>query len=287
MLTKIVLAFAAAFSTSAFAQFTSTDVTRFYQVYDAAKGRPGAAELQRGYLDGGSPGVQGFIPHRIVSADNLASRIARQPAIYEKARGCLPALATLQQRVPALIDRLKGLYPKTRQPQVSIVIGAGNSGGTVAPDGVIIGLEVACQDRAGSPLSLDERLVALVAHELVHTQQRGFADGSLLAASLNEGIGEFVGELLSGHLHNEHLRSWTEGRQAVLDARFRAAMHKRDLSDWIYNGTGTPDAPGDLGYWQGYRIAKAYYERSADKAAAIARLLEETDAQALLRDSGW
>ncbi len=36
------------------------------------------------------------------------------------------------------------------------------------------------------------------------------------------------------------------------------AMHKTDLKDWIYNGTGTPEAPGDLGYWFGYLIATAY-----------------------------
>ncbi|MFC0253151.1 DUF2268 domain-containing putative Zn-dependent protease [Massilia consociata] len=193
----------------------------------------------------------------------------------------------MKERVPALVERLKALYPAARDPRVTVVIGPGNSGGTVAGTNVLIGLEVACANRGASALPLEERLAALIAHELVHTQQRGFAGRTLLDASLNEGVAELVGELLSGRIHNEHLRAWSQAGTTATDARFRAAMRKTDLGDWIYNGAGTPDAPGDLGYWYGYRIAKAFYERSPDKQAAVARLLEETDAEALLRDSGW
>jgi hypothetical protein len=34
------------------------DVERFYKVYDAANGNPTAEELQRDYIDPGSPGLQ-------------------------------------------------------------------------------------------------------------------------------------------------------------------------------------------------------------------------------------
>lgn len=86
---------------SAAAQFTSRNVTRFYQVYDAARGQPTAVGLQQGYLDGGSEGLRGFIPHRIVSANNLAQQVRRQPAFYVDARGCLPVMDAMQARLPA------------------------------------------------------------------------------------------------------------------------------------------------------------------------------------------
>ncbi|WP_313032940.1 DUF2268 domain-containing putative Zn-dependent protease [Massilia alkalitolerans] len=287
LLPKLLLACCAILPLSAAAQFTSRDVTRFYQVYDAASGQPTAASLQQGYLDGGSEGLHGYIPHRIVSADNLAQQVRRQPAVYADARSCLPVMDAMKDRVPAMVARMKGLYPAGRDPRVTVLIGGANSGGTVAGAEVLIGLEVACANRAGSTLPADERFAALIAHELVHTQQRGFAGRTLLDASLNEGVAELVGELLSGRILNEHLRAWSRADAAAAQARFRAAMHETELKDWIYNGVGTPESPGDLGYLFGYLIAKAYYERTPDKAAAVARLLEETDAKALLRDSGW
>ncbi|MGI4842035.1 MAG: hypothetical protein ACRYF7_01850 [Janthinobacterium lividum] len=67
----------------------------------------------------------------------------------------------------------------------------------------------------------------------------------------------------------------------------QSALRRTELKSWICNGVCTPKTPGDLGYWFGYLIAKAYCERTPNKAAAVARLLEETDARALLRDSGW
>jgi len=43
----------------------------------------------------------------------------------------------------------------------------------------------------------------------------------------------------------------------------------------------------DLGYWVGYRIAKAYYQRAADKQQAVREILEMSDPKAFLAKSGW
>src|SRR5471030_792704 len=206
---------------------------------------------------------------------------------YENARSCQPALVELAQRVPQLIARMAELYPATTHPRATIVIGRDNSGGTVSDSGVILGLEVVCENRSHSAYSTVDRLSYILAHELVHTQQRVYAGGTVLSMSLNEGIADFIGELASGHPLNTQLHEWTKGHEADIAARFRADMDKTDASAWLYNGMGTPEHPGDLGYWVGYRIAQAYYERTPDKQAAIRRLLEETDAHAMLRDSGW
>lgn len=270
------------------AQVTVSDVTLFYRVFDASNGKPTAAELQHDYLEAGSRGLRDFIPGRIGSAENLASLIARRPHIFTNARECIAALPAVEERTPQLIYRLKTLYPSATTPSVTIVIGAANAGGTATPDaGVIVSLEVTCQNRSHNTLPLDERLVAILAHEIVHTQQRNNWADTVLAASLTEGIADFLGERMSGHTVNDHLSAWTKGKEGAIKARFLADMDKADLSQWLYNGLGSAENPGDLGYWVGYRIATLFYERAPDKRLAIARLLEESDPQVLLRESGW
>lgn len=289
-LRKLVLAtLAAAFlAPSVQARVIVSDVSLFYRLFDASQGKPTAAQVQRDYLDAGSRGLRAFIPDRIGSADKLADLIARRPQIYAGARHCVAVLPELERRYPALIGRLKALYPSASAPDVTVVIGAANAGGTITPEaGVILSLEHNCQSRIPSTLPLDERFVAILAHEIVHTQQRSNWTDTVLATSLMEGIADFLGELMSGHNYNEHLQAWTRGKEHEIETRFRADMDKPDLSAWLYNGIGSPEAPGDLGYWIGYRIAKSLYERASDKQAAVKRLLEESDPKALLRDSGW
>ena len=110
----------------------------------------------------------------------------------------------------------------------------------------------------------------------------------MLFASLVGGGAEFVGELTSGGVSYPHLRRWTKGRERMLLGRFVAQLDSTDLGGWLYNGPGTPEAPGDLGYWAGYRVAKGYYERARDKRRALADILGVTPqtAPTILRRSG-
>ena len=67
--------------------------------------------------------------------------------------------------------------------------------------------------------------------------------------------------------------------------KFLADVDKTELSDWLFNGTA--DTPGDLGYWVGYRIAKAYYRHASDKQLALREILEMSDPKEFLSKSGW
>ena len=70
-----------------------------------------------------------------------------------------------------------------------------------------------------------------------------------------------------------------EGRDAPLPGRgFVGALLRQGVR---------PPKPSDIGYWVGYRIAKSYYEKAADKTAALKDILEFSDAQAFLAASGW
>jgi hypothetical protein len=65
-------------------------------------------------------------------------------------------------------------------------------------------------------------------------------------------------------------------------------MNGQDVSRWLYNRvTATADRPGDLGYFIGYRISKAYYA-APDKAAAIRDIIQvKAGAPALLARSAY
>ena len=180
---------------------------------------------------------------------------------------------------------------------MTLLIGRGNSGGTSGKAGVLIGVETICKAN-WLHAAIGDRLVHLIAHEYVHVQQpvteqiENPVDGkrSVLDNSLVEGVAEFVGETISGSITNVHLQRFAVGREAQIETAFLADMHKTDRADmsrWLYNGLGTAEWPGDLGYWVGYRIAQQFYQRSPDKTAALRELILLPDAQAVLDRSGW
>ncbi len=273
------------------AEIRTSDVDLFYRVYDAAGAAPTAPELQAGYLDAGSDGVRQFIPDRIRSADALAKTIASHREVYEGARKCAATLPAVRTRLQQVFAELAKLDPEARFPPVIVLIGRNNSGGTTGPSGVLIGLEVVCRANWLQPDPAD-RLVHLIAHEYGHVQQfpQGGEDRihrSVLAQSLIEGEAELIAELTSGEASESYLQRWTGGHEREIGDAFLADEDSTDLQPWLYNGVGTPQKPGDLGYWVGYCIAKDYYRRAHDKRAALRMLLELRDPKRILADSGW
>lgn len=261
------------------------DVERFFQVLDAGKGRPSAEALQRDYIDAGSTGVRDFVPYRIESAQALAETIAKEPALFEKARKCRALLPNLEKRVRPAYLAFQQVLPDARLPETTVLIGRGTSGGTSRPSGVLIGLEVIC-DASMLGDGGDAVLGHLVAHELGHTQQAYFRGDTLLANALNEGVAEFIGELISGQVSNPQHARQVAGREGEIERAFVRDMRGADRSRWLYNRPGSAEWPGDLGYWVGYRIAKSHFDRANDKTAAVREMLAATDAEAFLRRSG-
>jgi uncharacterized protein YjaZ len=162
-------------------------------------------------------------------------------------------------------------------------VGVGNS-----VTGVQIGLEALCAtDYLNS--NIEDRFVHVIAHEFAHVQQApALVDdehATVLEGSLNEGAAEFTAELISGAVAYSYFRAATQGREKEIETAFVADEDKTDLSKWLNNGT--PEKPGDLGYWVGYRVVKSYYQRTSDKRRALREILEMTDPKAFLAKSGW
>ena len=139
--------------------------------------------------------------------------------------------------------------------------------------GVQIGLEAMCAAVFLNP-DPEDGFVYVIAHEFIHVQQQpalvdrvAGGEVTVLEVSLEEGIAEFLGEMISGRVAYGSLRGAVEGRELEIEAAFSKDRHSQDLSDWVYNSR--PGQLGDLGYWVGYRIAKSHYQNSEDKSEAI------------------
>lgn len=268
------------------------DVDRFYHLYDATGGRPTAEQVQRDYLDGGSPGLRHLLAVRNVNAENIAKATATNPDLYIKARTCLAALPRVRERLGQVFGRLVELYPEAQRPPVTVLVSRGKPMAIAGPgDGVQISLEAICTGPGAKyfDADIDDRLVHVMAHEYIHVQQAPeLADKTqptVLERALIEGVAEFVGEVISGGVANTAVFASVKGRELEIETRFGADLDKTDLSAWFDNTTA--EEVGQLGYWVGYRIARASYVNASDKPAALRRMMRMTDARAFLAESGW
>ncbi len=281
------------------AVFVTEDIPRFWEAMDA-----GATELafQQSYLSPASPGLQEFMRKRGLTRQTMRQAIQAWPTWYASIRATSLSLATNT----AVLDAIRAdyrafdtLYIDAYFAPVTFLMGRFSTGGTIGASGIMIGTEFYAR-APGSPLDaltpfqrnnvrpLDS-LPIIVAHEMVHIQQLRSGgilthpDQTLLEQALMEGSADFVGELVSGGNINAGLHAWALPREDSLWTAFKAQMNGTNVSQWLYNqGSATPERPGDLGYFIGYRIAKAYYDERADKRAALRAIIEMRNAQAFL-----
>lgn len=265
------------------------DVDRFYKIYDAAGGHPTADQLQHDYLDPGSDGLHHLAKVRNVSGTAIAKTLTEHPEIYSDAKRCMVVLPRVRQRLETALLKLGDLYPEAKFPPVTILVGKGKPVAVGAQNsGVQVGLEALCATNWLNP-NVEDRFVHVIAHEYAHTQQsRVLADDehpTVLELSLIEGAAEFTAELISGDVAYSQFGASTKGREKEIETAFISDEDNTDLSQWFNNSTR--EKPGDLGYWVGYRIAKAYYQHAGDKRQALREILEMTDPKAFLAKSGW
>ncbi len=112
------------------------------------------------------------------------------------------------------------------------------------------------------------RLPAIVSHELIHYQQH-YPSPTLLEHSFMEGTADFVGQLISGAQINNAAHQYGLACEHELWQEFLPHPEDRTFYPWMY-GKPADGRPDDLGYFIGYRIAKAYYDKATDKQQAIA-----------------
>ena len=248
------------------ARLVTSDIQLFWSALDKAPADSLSEYLQREYLDRASVGVRDFISGRIMSAEDLASLVRARRATYDSVRAANLDVTKAEADIRNAFRRLKELYPPAVFPDVYFVIGRFNSGGTSTDHGLLIGAEM-YRDPASLP--------GIVSHELIHFQQR-YRSGPLLEHSFMEGSADFVGELISGRQINNDAHKYGIAHEAELWREFSAHFDDKDYFPWMY-GRPTDGRPNDLGYFIGYRIAQAYYNKASDKTQAIHDIITARD----------
>jgi len=260
--------------------FVTTDIKNFWKAFDRMDTEPQTNPFEDIYLKPGSAGVQAFTIGRIENATALLNTVRELKNDYEKARLNSLRMLDNEKQCRAAFMALKYLYPEAVYPNVYFVIGRFNSGGYSNLKGLIIGAEMI--QPAAVPY--------IVAHELIHYQQDNIPKKSLdlLAACINEGSADFIGELISGGGPNIQTHNYANANEAKLWSEFKEIMDDReDSHDWMYNYKPKNGYPPDLGYWIGYKITEAYYEKASDKKKAISDILHIKDFKKFLNESGY
>jgi hypothetical protein len=272
-------------------QIVTSDVERFYALYDDPALAADPDALAARYLADASPGLEEFMVMRRITPERVAKALREKPQLFADARGCAATLGNVRRRLTAAADRLAALYHPAIFPPITIAISRGTPVAAANGKGLYVSLEALCAAKFFETDD-EDRFVHVIAHEYVHAQQplaqvESDSD-TVLHAALVEGAAEFVAEQIGGSVAYTHLHRWAAGREAQIETAFLAEKDgKASDSRWVYNQLGTADWPGDLGYWVGYRVAKAYYHRNPDKQAAIRAIIEMKDPDAFLAESGW
>jgi hypothetical protein len=286
-------------------EIVTSDIAHFWAAYDAGGKNGTIAPFQGEYLDRASPGLRDFAAKKGVTASSLAQMVTSYPRYFAAVRVPMMRLATdttATDSVRAALTRLREIYPTAHLAPVTLLVGRFNTGGTIDYSGILIGAEFYAdaatpRDELGSFERTNvhgiDSLAYIVTHESVHVQQSyagsvHASGATLLEQAFLEGSADFVGELASHGNINAWLQPWALPREAQLWSEFQLAMDGTDWSQWLYNqNTATADRPGDLGYFIGYRIAKAYYDAQSDKRAAVREIIGARDVKAFLAKSGY
>ena len=285
--------------TPAESKVVTSDVAAFWTAFDKITSSSDTMPL-RAYIDGGTVGLKDFTRLRWKDSKTLTQVVWARRAYYASIRGTTTASAQMEPQIRAAFAIADTLIDDPIFPDVYFAVGWLGTGGTTSDHGLLIGIEMFSR-APDSPIDelspwqksvirANDILPAIVAHELVHYEQRYGGGQTLLGQSIREGSADFIGKMLSGRTINEGIEAYGLAHEAELWTEFKRDMNGTDYSRWLYNGgsvTASSTRPADLGYFIGARIAESYYKRSVDKHRAIQDILHIRDFHVFLAASGY
>ncbi|WP_205503576.1 tetratricopeptide repeat protein [Rufibacter psychrotolerans] len=281
-------------------QLVTTDVHNFWKAYDLAAKDPARQQevFEKEYFAKASVGLQDYFEFKIGSLELFLNNLNNKTAFFPAIRKNTLQVDAMKADIYKSLHKMKELYPASTFPNVYFVIGRYNSAGTASDNGLLIGIDQFSKsdDVPLHELNLWERnnynsvqnVPPLIAHELIHFIQTNKSDTTLLAGALTEGMADFIGELISGVNINKRLHTFGNPREKEIWEKFKAEMYLNRSKNWIANGgQERPDWPADLGYYMGYKICEAYYNKATDKKQAVKDILEIKDPKAFFEQSGY
>jgi hypothetical protein len=283
------------------ANIVTKDIHHFWKAYDLSqKDSTNSYKIyKKHYFDKASDGMEDYMGSKVSSINYFIKHIQSHPKLYRTIRDNTLKVEAYKIEVQKSFENLKDLYSDAKFPDVYFVIGAFTSAGTVSVSGLLIGTNQMGDGENVNTEELDfgDKLLMnkskyipnVVSHELIHFQQDGIKKDTItLGYAINEGMADFIGELISGDTPNRKIFEWTKGKEKKIWTDFKKDMYFDRYSNWIANyNTASKDSYPDLGYWIGYEICKSYYENTKDKKQAIYDMLHIQDYRKFLTDSKW
>lgn len=272
---------------------STADVDRFWSAYDAVLATQDRAEritiMQRMYVDRATTGLRALMAARDYTTETYVDAISNSPRFWTTIRPLTVRAANAAAPLRRDVEAFRRLYPELKPASITYAIGALRTNGTTMGNMVLIGAELALADETVDVSDLPEPLrsrlgtyfksrpfehsALLTIHEYVHTQQRDSAD-ILAARVVYEGVAELVAERITGRKPPLDLYRYGPANAGTIKAQFVAEMDGASWGKWLYNSAKNEFGVSDLGYFVGYNIAKGYYDRAPDKAAAIRAMIE-------------
>ncbi|MDQ4121572.1 MAG: DUF2268 domain-containing putative Zn-dependent protease [Acidobacteriota bacterium] len=282
-------------------KFVTSDIDNFWRAYDLASketDREKKIEIyQKEYLDKGSQGLKDFTAARIKSAKNLVGSIESHPKYYASIRPSTLRVKEMEKQMRKNFRNLKKIYADAVFPDVFFTIGVLNSGGTLSKNGLLIGTEMYSMTPNAPREELNawlksvilpiENVPYIVAHESIHYQQKMVPSLTLIGKALQEGMCDFIAELIAGKHANQVQKTFGEANEAALWREFEPTMWGNDYTKWIYDSVNAKNRPADMGYYMGYKIVQSYYNNARDKRQAIRDILEIKDVRKFYETSKY
>ncbi|MCB0532810.1 MAG: hypothetical protein KDD14_11490 [Saprospiraceae bacterium] len=267
----------------------TADIDNFWracdQLHTAATEADSIQIIQTEYIDKATPYFKEFLRIRKFTAPEYVKLLKRYPKYWQSIRPLTENIANRKPEIEQVFEKFRNGLPGFKQPNVCFAIGCLRTGGTVSKNLILIGSEIAAADATVQTSELSPWLqsimgntgdiVAMIAHETVHTQQFNRRKYSLLTGCISEGSADFIAENLTGLNINPIIHDYGNKHECTLWKMFEKDMADtpRDMSRWLYQGKGSEGRPADLGYFIGYKIAEAYFAKQSNKGKALKTLL--------------
>ncbi|MEP2058535.1 MAG: DUF2268 domain-containing putative Zn-dependent protease [Maribacter litoralis] len=262
----------------------TSDIDNFYKAFDLAiKDSNNAKKIfKKEYFSKGTKGLKDFYKTKIGDVDKFAKFVIRHKGFYKSIRNDITNIDDLKERIYSNFESFKNIYPNAVFPDVYFVIGKFQSNGTISKRGLLIGTEILCRTENSNTENWNKDILRIsmlrkhipitVSHELVHFNQSKMESGNtLLFKSIREGSAEFIAELLSGETDGDY--SEFGGKEIKIWNDFKKDKNKSIWSSWSSWQKANDKSPKNAGYWTGYLICKAYYEKFQDKSKAVLDIL--------------
>jgi len=263
----------------------TSDINNFYKAFDLAlKDTDNAKKIfKKEYFSKGTKGLRDFYKSKIEDVDKFTKFVIRHKEFYSSIRNDISNIDDLKKQIYSNFESFKKIYPDAVFPDIYFVIGKFNSNGTISKRGLLIGTELLCRTENTDTENWNKDILRIsmlrkhipitVSHELVHFNQSKMEDESttLLAKSMREGSAEFIAELISGETDGNY--SEFNGKEIKIWNDFKNDKNKSIWNTWSSWQKANDKSPKNAGYWTGYIICKAYYEKVKDKKKAVLDIL--------------